>query len=71
MDEWCNSLWSLNEQELRKKRKTLEAGLEKLLHTKRLKEFTALLFSRVQQIILSLIAPKRRSATRKKQNYIQ
>lgn len=70
MDEWCNSLWSLNEQELRKKRKTLEAGLEKLLHTERL-EFTALLFTRLQEIILSTTAPNRRSATKKKQNYIQ
>lgn len=51
--------------ELIKKRKTLETGLENLLHTETLKEFNVLLFARLQEIILSLIAAKQKSFKRK------
>ena len=51
--------------ELIKKRKTLETGLENLLHPERLKEFNVVLFARLQEIILSLIAPKRSSRRKK------
>lgn len=52
--------------ELIKKRKTLETGLENLLHTETLKEFSVLLFARLKEIILSLIVSKRRSSRWKK-----